>query len=381
MKVAVIADDLTGAAEIGGIGLRYGLKVEIAKTVDPDTKADMVVIDTDARSITQAEAVAKVSEVSHALKALHPQLWYKKIDSVMRGHVLAEIKAQCEAMQLQKTLVVPANPALGRTLVGGHYYVHGEPLHSTSFGYDPEFPVTDAHVASRFNNEVIVQSYTEPLPSTGVVVGEAATMDDIDKWTHHMQNDVLLAGAAAFFTACMDQSFGEKTVNDTEPAALRSPILYVSGSTFEQSAQLISQLHADKGLVCYMPAALMHNHGDTNTDLLQEWTSEVAVMLQQHGKAVMAIPQTGEEIYSAKQLRIQMALAVKAVFDQMIVRELVIEGGSTAAAILEELNINSIFPTQELTAGVIRNAAPTYPDLHITLKPGSYKWSNEVWAF
>ncbi len=381
MKVAVIADDLTGAAEIGGIGLSYGLKVEIAKTVDPDTEADMLVIDTDARSKSQAEAVAAVAEVSRALNGLHPQLWYKKIDSVMRGHVLAEIKAQCEAMQLQKALIVPANPALGRTLVDGHYYVHGEPLHSTSFGYDPEFPVTDAHVASRFNNEVIVQPPIQSLPLTGIVVGEAATMDDIDQWTHHMQNDVLLAGAAAFFTACMDRSFGEKTVNDPEPVSLMSPILYVSGSTFEQSAQLISQLHADKGLVCYMPVALMNNEGDTNTEQLQQWVSEVAIILQQHGKAVMAIPQTGDAIHNAKHLRMQMAFAVKAVFDQATVHELVIEGGSTAAAILEELNINSIFPTQELTAGVIRNAAPAYPDLHITLKPGSYKWSNEVWAF
>ncbi len=381
MKVAVIADDLTGAAEIGGIGLRYGLKVEIAKAVDPGTEADMLVIDTDARSTSQTEAMARVNEVSHALKALHPQLWYKKIDSVMRGHVLAEVKTQCEAMQLERALIVPANPALGRTLVDGHYYVHDEPLHKTSFGHDPEFPVIDAHVANRFNNEVIVQPNTQPLPSTGIVVGEAATIDDIDQWTHHIQNDVLLAGASAFFTACMDRSFGEKTVNDTEPAELLSPVLYVSGSTFAQTVGLISQLHAEKGLVCYMPAALMNNDSNANIDQLQQWASEAGTMLKQHGKAVMAIPQKGEEIYNAKHLRMQMALAVKAVFDQMIVRELVIEGGSTAAAILEELNINSIFPTQELSAGVIRHAAPAYPHLHITLKPGSYKWSDEVWAF
>ena len=48
--LAVIADDLTGAAEIGGIGLSYGLKVEISSKVNPSTEADLLVIATDTRS-------------------------------------------------------------------------------------------------------------------------------------------------------------------------------------------------------------------------------------------------------------------------------------------------------------------------------------------
>lgn len=36
--IAVIADDFTGAAEIGGIGLHYELKVEIATAVKPDSE-------------------------------------------------------------------------------------------------------------------------------------------------------------------------------------------------------------------------------------------------------------------------------------------------------------------------------------------------------
>jgi D-threonate/D-erythronate kinase len=381
MKVAVIADDLTGAAEIGGIGLSYGLKVEIAKTVDPDTEADMLVIDTDARSKSQPEAVAAVAEVSRALNGLHPQLLYKKIDSVMRGHVLAEVKAQCEAMQLNKALIVPANPALGRTLVNGHYYINDQPVHETSFGQDPEFPVTHAHIVTRFGDGISVRSHTEAMPSQGVVIGEVATADDLQHWTGHLSTDTLAAGASGFFTACMDSIFEKNDKESFHAAQLQEPILYVSGSTFKQSADLVAHLHQQQGLVSYMPAGLMHDHGQPTADLVQQWANETANLLQQHGKAVMAIPQENDAVYEAKHLRRQMALAVKAVFDQVAVRELVIEGGSSAAAILEELNINSIFPTQEISAGVIRNAAPAYTDLHITLKPGSYKWSNEVWMF
>src|SRR5882757_10096749 len=42
--IAVIADDLTGAAELGGIGLRYGLSVEVNMDVNLSTKADLLVI-------------------------------------------------------------------------------------------------------------------------------------------------------------------------------------------------------------------------------------------------------------------------------------------------------------------------------------------------
>ena len=73
MMIAVIADDLTGAAEIGGIGLSYNFKVEISNEVNPHTTADMVVINTDARSKTEDEAVKITSKVSEQLKALHPR--------------------------------------------------------------------------------------------------------------------------------------------------------------------------------------------------------------------------------------------------------------------------------------------------------------------
>ena len=57
--IAVIADDLTGAAELGGIGLRHGLKTEvrtIAGTKLPPA-TDLLVIAADSRSKPQAAAI------------------------------------------------------------------------------------------------------------------------------------------------------------------------------------------------------------------------------------------------------------------------------------------------------------------------------------
>jgi uncharacterized protein YgbK (DUF1537 family) len=384
--IAVIADDLTGAAEIGGIGLSYNFKVEIAHEVNLHSTADMLVINTDARSKKEQEAVEITGRVSRQLKALNPQFLFKKIDSVMRGHVVAEIAAQCNAMEISRALVVPANPALGRTLVNGHYYINQVPAHETSFRHDPEFPVTNSHVLKRFEHadEVIfVQPHTTTLPLEGVIIGEVETGEDLDEWAQHLKNDTLAVGASGFFRACLNKLYPKSYPQKLQQPALNNPILYISGSTFKQSAALINSLQINSGPVSYMSAGLMQQ-AHNNENLLSKWVNEITALLQTQDKAVIAIPQAQQPDikYEAKYLRKQMALAVKAIFETTPVAEMVIEGGSTAAAILEELGIRSIYPAQELSPGVIRSVVKApYPGLHITMKPGSYSWSSEVWPF
>ena len=78
--IAVIADDLTGAAELGGIGLSYGLNAEISTKVNPSSKADVLIIATDTRSKTREEAVADMVKVTEEIAKLKPSLVFKKID-------------------------------------------------------------------------------------------------------------------------------------------------------------------------------------------------------------------------------------------------------------------------------------------------------------
>jgi len=54
--IAVIADDFTGAAELGGLGLRYGMSVEIETEVTNDCKVDLLIIATDTRSVSKKQA-------------------------------------------------------------------------------------------------------------------------------------------------------------------------------------------------------------------------------------------------------------------------------------------------------------------------------------
>src|SRR5579872_7468068 len=110
--IAVLADDLTGAAELGGIGVRHGLRTELCLAVPVETAADLLVIAGDSRSKGQAAAVEEMQSLTRQLRNLRPEWIYKKTDSVLRGHVLAEIKAHMPVLGLEGALLVPANPAL-----------------------------------------------------------------------------------------------------------------------------------------------------------------------------------------------------------------------------------------------------------------------------
>jgi uncharacterized protein YgbK (DUF1537 family) len=85
--IAVIADDFTGAAELAGISLKYGLKIELSLGKENATNADILIISTNSRSLGKADALHVTKKAVQNLAALKPSFIYKKIDSVLRGHL------------------------------------------------------------------------------------------------------------------------------------------------------------------------------------------------------------------------------------------------------------------------------------------------------
>src|ERR1035437_1401499 len=90
--IGVIADDLTGAAELGAIGLRHGLRAEIVRSGKPSGAADLVCVDTDSRACAPAEAAKRAAAAAKLLRAAGAKWIYKKVDSVLRGQVTAEVE-------------------------------------------------------------------------------------------------------------------------------------------------------------------------------------------------------------------------------------------------------------------------------------------------
>ncbi|MEZ0542191.1 four-carbon acid sugar kinase family protein [Fibrella arboris] len=382
--IAVIADDLTGAAELAGIGLNYGLTVEIAMTVDPASTADLLVISTDARSVSESEAVQEMVTVSRALLPMKPQLIYKKVDSVLRGHVMAEALAQLAPLGLTKALIVSANPALGRTIVNGQYYVRGELIHQTHFSEDPEFPVTESDVYERFTSKVdrlIVQPHYGSLSDAEIIIGEVNDEADLHAWVGRIDEQTLPCGGAGFFAALLAALTGLK-LEKPAPVSLGDRRLYICGSAFGASVDLVRRAAMTGTRVCYMPGELTCS-GTLPGDRRASWAGELVQQMQLHNQVIVAIDPSTVERGSglAVHLRTTMATAVKLALAQMSIDELMIEGGSTASAVLREIGVMRLAPTNELAPGVVRSKAFGNENVHITVKPGSYPWPPDLWPF
>ncbi len=112
----VIADDITGAAEIAGIAFEKGRQVRLlcSTSVCGDTIAaeETVVIATDTRSMTEEDAAAEIRRQTSHLSPL-----FKKTDSALRGHVVAELTALMETTGFKRVVYLPANPSKGLSLI------------------------------------------------------------------------------------------------------------------------------------------------------------------------------------------------------------------------------------------------------------------------
>ena len=89
----------------------------------------MLAVDLDTRSLAQDVAAARVAKAFGSRRARQARILYKKIDSTLRGNVVAELAAARKTLGPTRPIVVaPAFPAQGRTVRGGRVFVDGKPL-------------------------------------------------------------------------------------------------------------------------------------------------------------------------------------------------------------------------------------------------------------
>ena len=128
-SVAIIADDLTSAADGASPFVAPGRAAIVARGRPSPRECAVLAVDCGSRSASRSEAATRVAEATARLAGR--DVLYKTVDSTLRGHVTAELQA-CFKASGRKTLVLaPAFPAAGRTTVGGIQLVDGVPVSET----------------------------------------------------------------------------------------------------------------------------------------------------------------------------------------------------------------------------------------------------------
>ncbi|MGV8136780.1 MAG: four-carbon acid sugar kinase family protein [Mangrovibacterium sp.] len=374
--IAVIADDFTGAAEIGGIGLRRGMKVIIETEVSGQNDADLLVIATDTRSMSVDDATQEIDKVTRQLLMLSPRFIFKKLDSVLRGHIYEELISQQRASGMKRVVLVPANPHFNRIIRDGIYLVNGIPLAETSFSADPEFPlrVSDVRVIVGGDARRLVSAnWEERLPDSGLIIGNVTDKDDLSSWAEKIDESTMAAGGSGFFEALLQKDFPDvRPIPFPEPFTGKN-VLFIFGSTYPKDMEVMDKIR-DIGVVVFNLDEQFF-YGPDRQSILSQWAAKIAAGIQSYGKvALTTVFRPGSGPISPTSIRAMTGRLVREIFELVPVDDLFIEGGATAFRILTDLRIRRLVPYREFDFGIIQMVIPGNTNLHITTKPGSYVW-------
>ena len=267
---------------------------EDLKTSKPQNlKTSITVIATDTRSGTEEEAVKTIEDLfapstSPLQGGVGGGLIFKKTDSVLRGHVAAELQALMRVTGKQKALLIPQNPSKGRIVKDGIYYINGTPLDQTSFAYDPEFPAKTAEAKKLLKRSAGVQefrssdnSWTSKLSSPsshlssisspkgedgrGLLLPDATTLEEIREHVAKADHNTLFAGGADMFEAVVDYLLGDGApLTAPEGASILNGILRSEGVKELRSEDNSAPSKPPRGEASEIPmhAAIVSPSGD-----------------------------------------------------------------------------------------------------------------------
>ena len=285
MTAAAIADDLTGALEIGALLAAAGLRAwvttrwpnPLAATLD--ATIDALVIDTETRSLPGPEAAARVRTAAACLNA---KWLYQKTDSTLRGPIAAELAA----LGAHRPVVfAPAYPRLGRTLHRGILYVDGVPVSQTAFAADPRHPVRQSDVLALLHGSEFIenaaalasrldQHHGPPLAEDApeILVCDARTDAELAAIADVLRSrpPVICAGSGGFAAHWITLLPGLRTPPAPRPA-LRQPLL-VCGSRHPASRRQAEAARAG-GIRTIMPPK---GHTGHPAEIVQALAEEAA---------------------------------------------------------------------------------------------------------
>ena len=359
--ILVIADDLSGAAELAGIAFAHGLTAEVQTEFQPRTEAQVICLDTDTRRLSVDESTAVLRKLAKRIRTARPQFIYKKTDSALRGHIATELGVLMESTARVRAVFVPANPSRDRVIRGGEYFIDDTPLPETEFAHDPQHPATTANVAERLGHD------------PAIVIPEITSAVDVNQAARACDDLVLPAGAGDFFGALLEAR--GHTAMPVEFTSADGPALFVCGSLAAWGRGRASQCDARGVPVCAMPAELLGQ--SQHSAALQEWVQGTSAALAEHGAAMLAIGRV-KTVDHAPLLESRLAQAMTMVLAQMEVSRLLLEGGATARAALDRLKWKQL-QTVALAATDLPALCPTEGVPRVFIKPGSYDWPDSVW--
>lgn len=339
--ILVLADDLTGALEVGSKFAAAGVMSQVRtapglSSRDVQDASGVLVVDCETRHLDSTEAARRIHELALAAFAEGVSIVYKKTDSTLRGNVGAELAALIEAYAGSPLLYVPAYPQMGRTVRNGYLRLDGVLVGETCFAADPLNPVMESHIPTLLATQCGLPVRTSrvadlaSLEPHSIAICDGETDADVEAAARMFISSStfrLAAGPAAFATHLARMV----DLPHSQPPSLPRPtnVLIVNGSLNKVSIEQVEQ-------------AKREGFARIEGDAISNATASRWVILQQESAAGHASVDFAKK--SAKRVR--------RILEQSLIEMLIIFGGDTAYAIMEAIGSPTLYPLGELVEGI-----------------------------
>ena len=412
MKLAIIADDLTGANDSGVQLAKYGLATSVFLKADSKNLLDneAVVFDTDSRAIDAEAAKRKVENITQFLLANQFETIYKKIDSTMRGNIGAEIIGFHNQLKTDFILVAAAYPKNERTIINGYHYLKGKLLSETEIADDPVTPVKESHLptllAQQINEKIghinldllhagkaAILAYLEELKVKGItfVVVDSKVEEDLQlllEMTKEIRFSIGWVGSAGLANYLPKYLNIKEQHIDLKIMDHNKPILTIVGSVNVNSRKQLQLLLKEKNICgIKMDSYKAVSDAEVRKQEMSRVFSEAKQAAESGLDVVVYSSGEKEDITYAREIGAENGFNYKQTSNEIVVmiagitsvlieealfQGVVMTGGDTAKQVSERWNVTGFRLYDELEIGVPISSFIGIDDIYVVTKAGGF---------
>lgn len=405
MKLGCIADDFTGATDLGNSLVRGGLRTAQTigiPTTPIDSDLDAIVVALKSRTNPPEEAVRQSLLALAWLQMCGCERFYFKycstFDSTPRGNIGPVTDALMERLGTDFTIACPAFPENGRSIYRGYLFVGDVLLSESGMKNHPLTPMTDANLVrvlgQQTRHKVGLIRYDTVRAGTGAIGGRIAQLRSegvriaiVDAMSHEdleciaeACSDLRLVTAGSGLAVGIAQCYRRRgyTQATTSVATLPAVSGYaavVSGScSVATNGQVADWLKQRPG---YRVDPMRLASGESVVREALDWARP---RLPSGAVLIYATAMPAEVKRAQARLGVEAAgnLVEEALADiskglvEMGTRKLVVAGGETAGAVVSRLGVSVLRIGPEIDPGVPWTLSLGATPLALALKSGNF---------
>jgi uncharacterized protein YgbK (DUF1537 family) len=413
--IGIVADDITGANDIGIMYAKAGIPTHVYdfEAFDPaSVRSDgssapgVVILDTNSRLDDWDTAYRKVFESTKRLKQAGARVFINKTCSVFRGNVGAEFDAMLDALRASFAVVVLGFPKNGRTTIEGIHYVHGKRLEHSEFRNDPVHPMTSSDVvgilASQTERRVGLLDYrTVRLGPDELrkrvelkrndchyLLLDVESQDSLRTIARAVRGDYVLCGSSALSEE-LALALDIPRRNEEDPGVpyrAGMGILCAAGSLMPQTARQVDYMK-QIGTEVFELHTLNILTNTARQREVERLVQVVAERLSAGNHAVLHTSNDRSVVEETKRIGAErglsttevsrlvsetIAITATTIMSRTGQNRLVVAGGETSAAVCAKLGVRGMKVWKEIEPGLPSCVTLTEPATLMVLKSGSF---------